>query len=293
MVIGRLATSIRQRISLACRHRELRRAGGLLRPAPWRAADGRLRGPAAARGVVAGHGGRDGDRTPASFVGSARRCRCRAGTSLGTPFDSIGSGLPGRGRTAGTCRWRCESKPASFWLSCWGWVPSQAAPGSARGRLAISDKVKPQHLTREAVLSVRRPSPHPALHGQESRSLSYAMKDRLRHLGWNGIDVVDGRLGRPAAGAVMQSDFARMVADVSLGRVGAVAAREVSRFARNSRDWQQLVEMCRVVDTLMDGAAIALAFEQVLELGPARQVLPWCWSMISSCRHARRTAVWC
>src|SRR5512135_2129099 len=34
-------------------------------------------------------------------------------------------------------------------------------------------------------------------------------------------------------------------------RIGAVAAREVSRFARNSRDWQQLVEMCRVVDTLL------------------------------------------
>lgn len=32
-----------------------------------------------------------------------------------------------------------------------------------------------------------------------------------------------------------------MVAEVCLGRVGAVAAREVSRFARNSRDWQQLI----------------------------------------------------
>jgi DNA invertase Pin-like site-specific DNA recombinase len=42
-----------------------------------------------------------------------------------------------------------------------------------------------------------------------------------------------------------------MVAEVSLGRVGAVAAREVSRFARNSRDWQQLVEVCRLVDTLL------------------------------------------
>src|SRR5262249_56522329 len=27
-------------------------------------------------------------------------------------------------------------------------------------------------------------------------------------------------------------------------KVGAVAAREVSRFARNGRDWQQLIEMC-------------------------------------------------
>jgi hypothetical protein len=42
-----------------------------------------------------------------------------------------------------------------------------------------------------------------------------------------------------------------MVAAVCLGKVGAVAAREVSRFARNSGDWQQLIEMCRVVDTVL------------------------------------------
>ncbi|MCZ4093708.1 recombinase family protein [Ensifer psoraleae] len=36
-----------------------------------------------------------------------------------------------------------------------------------------------------------------------------------------------------------------------LGKVGAVAARKVSRFARNSRDWRQLIEMCRVVDTVL------------------------------------------
>ena len=43
----------------------------------------------------------------------------------------------------------------------------------------------------------------------------------------------------------------RMVAEVCPGKVGAVCAREVSRFARNSRDWQQLIEMCRVVDTVL------------------------------------------
>jgi DNA invertase Pin-like site-specific DNA recombinase len=42
-----------------------------------------------------------------------------------------------------------------------------------------------------------------------------------------------------------------MVAEVCLGKVGAVAAREVSRFARNNRDWHQLVEMCSLVDTLL------------------------------------------
>jgi DNA invertase Pin-like site-specific DNA recombinase len=50
---------------------------------------------------------------------------------------------------------------------------------------------------------------------------------------------------------VQRAGFERMVAEVCLGKVGAVCARELSRFARNSRDWQQLIEMCRVVDTVL------------------------------------------
>ena len=65
------------------------------------------------------------------------------------------------------------------------------------------------------------------------------------------IEIVDDDLGRSAAGGVTRAGFERMVAEVCLGKVGAVAAREVSRFARNSRDWQQLIEMCRVVDTVL------------------------------------------
>ena len=63
--------------------------------------------------------------------------------------------------------------------------------------------------------------------------------------------MIDDDLGRSAAGGVQRAGFERMVAQVCLGKVGAVAAREVSRFARNSRDWQQLIEMCRVVDTVL------------------------------------------
>ena len=115
----------------------------------------------------------------------------------------------------------------------------------------MSDKITPRHLARKAVLYVRQSSPHQVMHNQESQRLQYAMKDRLGQLGWNEIDVIDDDLGRSASGTVTRSGFERMVADVCLGKVGAVAAREVSRFARNSRDWQQLVEMCRVVDTLL------------------------------------------
>jgi DNA invertase Pin-like site-specific DNA recombinase len=115
----------------------------------------------------------------------------------------------------------------------------------------MSEKVRPQHLERKAILYVRQSSPYQVLHNLESQKLQYAMEERLRHLGWRAIEVVDEDLGRSAAGLVTRSGFERMVAEVCLGKVGAVAAREVSRFARNSREWQQLVEVCRVVDTVL------------------------------------------
>src|SRR5471032_1246166 len=122
----------------------------------------------------------------------------------------------------------------------------------ARRRLImISDKVRPQHLARKAVLYVRQSSTYQVNHNLESQKLQYAMEDRLRHLGWKEIEIIDEDLGRSAAGSVARAGFERMVAEVCLGKVGAVAAREVSRFARNSRDWQQLIEMCRVVDTVL------------------------------------------
>src|ERR1700682_764568 len=115
----------------------------------------------------------------------------------------------------------------------------------------MSEKIRPHHLEKKAILYVRQSSAHQVLHNRESSTLQYAMRDRLIALGWSEIETVDDDLGRSAAGGVARAGFDRMVADVCLGKVGAVAAREVSRFARNSREWQQLVEVCRVVDTVL------------------------------------------
>ena len=115
----------------------------------------------------------------------------------------------------------------------------------------IGDKIGPHHLERKAILYVRQSSAHQVLHNRESGALQYAMRDRLTAFGFAEIEVIDDDLGRSAAGGVQRAGFERMVAEVCLGKVGAVCAREVSRFARNSRDWQQLIEMCRVVDTVL------------------------------------------
>ena len=107
----------------------------------------------------------------------------------------------------------------------------------------MSDKIKPQHLERKAILYVRQSSPYQVAHNEESRRLQYAMRSRLEDLGWREIEVVDDDLGRSARGVITRTGFERMVADVCLGKVGAVAARELSRFARNNREWQQLMEV--------------------------------------------------
>src|SRR3954451_21875811 len=114
-----------------------------------------------------------------------------------------------------------------------------------------AEKIGPQHRARKAVLYVRQSSVQQVQHNRESQALQYAMRERLAGLGFAEVEVIDEDLGCSAAGGTPRAGFERMVAEVCLGKVGAVAAREVSRFARNSRDWQQLVEMCRVVDTLL------------------------------------------
>lgn len=115
----------------------------------------------------------------------------------------------------------------------------------------MSEKITSHHLERRALLYVRQSSLHQVVHHEESRRLQYQMKQRLAEFGWHEIVILDEDLGRSASGSVERAGFERMVAEVCLGKVGAVAARDVSRFARNNREWHQLIEMCAVVDTLL------------------------------------------
>jgi len=115
----------------------------------------------------------------------------------------------------------------------------------------MSEKLTSNHLQRQAIVYVRQSSHQQLVHNTESTRLQYAMEERVRDLGWREVEIIDEDQGRSATTTSGRTGFQRMVAEVCLGKIGAVAAIEVSRFARNNRDWHQLIEMCSMVGTLL------------------------------------------
>jgi len=77
------------------------------------------------------------------------------------------------------------------------------------------------------------------------------LAEHVRALGWREVRVIDEDLGKSGATAANRAGFQRLVAEVSLGRVGAVVGLEVSRLARNNRDWYQLLDLCGLLNTLI------------------------------------------
>ena len=145
-----------------------------------------------------------------------------------------------------------------------------------------SDKIRPHHLDRKAILYVRQSSSHQVLHNRESRALQYAMRDRLTGLGWSEIAIIDDDLGRSAAGSVTRAGFERMVAEVCLGKVGAVAAREAEE--------QPVIALARRIDRLpVDEHRVdhAAHLDQLL---PITAVAGEARHLRLSCPHRQRTS---
>jgi DNA invertase Pin-like site-specific DNA recombinase len=107
-------------------------------------------------------------------------------------------------------------------------------------------------MARTALVYLRQSTGHQVIHHQESQRLQYALADKARTLGFANVEVVDDDLGVSAsAGATRRVGFERVLSQVALGAVGLVLSREVSRLLRTDKDWCQLVEVCRLFDTLI------------------------------------------
>jgi DNA invertase Pin-like site-specific DNA recombinase len=112
-------------------------------------------------------------------------------------------------------------------------------------------KIRPEHLARPAIVYVRQSTLDQVRHHQESRRRQYDLAEHARALGWREVLVIDEDLGKSGATAADRAGFQRLVTEVSLGRVGAVVSLEVSRLARNNRDWYQLLDLCGLLNTLI------------------------------------------
>jgi DNA invertase Pin-like site-specific DNA recombinase len=114
-------------------------------------------------------------------------------------------------------------------------------------------KISDGHRRRRAVVYVRQSTPTQLERNQESRARQYALRERAIELGWpaGAVVVVDEDLGRSGASSDGRLGFKELVAEVGLGQVGLVLALEVSRLARSSADWHQLLELCALTGTLI------------------------------------------
>ena len=112
-------------------------------------------------------------------------------------------------------------------------------------------KIKEGHLSRTAYVYIRQSTPYQAEHNLESQRRQYQLVDKAKALGFTDIKVIDEDLGISAGGYSDREGFKRLVAEVSLNKVGIVFGLEVSRFARNNRDWYHLLDLCALFDTLI------------------------------------------
>lgn len=135
-----------------------------------------------------------------------------------------------------------------------------------------ADKVTADHLRRSAYLYVRQSTLRQVVENTTSTDRQYALRQRAVALGWAAeqVVVIDEDLGRSGASAEGRNGFQRLVADVGMGKAGLVIGLEVSRLARNNADWQRLLEICALSETLIldeDGLYDPCSFNDRMLLG--------------------------
>jgi DNA invertase Pin-like site-specific DNA recombinase len=135
-----------------------------------------------------------------------------------------------------------------------------------------STKIKPTHLSRSAYVYVRQSTERQVQHNLESQQRQYELADLAVRQGWvrESVVIIDDDLGRSGGSTAGRVGFARLVAEVALRKAGVVFGLEVSRLARNNRDWYQLLDLCSMTETLIadaDGVYDPACFNDRLLLG--------------------------
>src|SRR5947209_3362603 len=143
---------------------------------------------------------------------------------------------------------------------------------SSLRRQPMNQKISELHRSKPAYIYLRQSTPGQVFHHHESTERQYALRELALELGWSktAIRTLDRDLGKTGTEMTKREDFKTLVADVSMGQVGAVFALEVSRLARSNLDWHRLLELCALTQTLVideDGCYDPSDFNDGLLLG--------------------------
>src|SRR4051794_6268362 len=133
-------------------------------------------------------------------------------------------------------------------------------------------KIRAEHLERQALIYVRQSTPMQVRDNIASTARQYDLARRAEQFGWpkGHIHVIDQDQGHSGASALARGGFQHLMAEVSLGRAGAVLSLEASRLARCCSDWYRLIEVCGLTDTLVideDGVYDPTQYNDRLVLG--------------------------
>ena len=133
-------------------------------------------------------------------------------------------------------------------------------------------KVRREHLNRMAIVYIRQSTLAQVRFHRESTERQYALQEKALNLGWDPdrIQVIDEDLGISGSGRSQYLGFQHLVAQVSLGEVGAIFGLEISRLARSSADLLRLLELCALFNTIVvdeDGIYDLSDFNDRLILG--------------------------
>jgi DNA invertase Pin-like site-specific DNA recombinase len=119
--------------------------------------------------------------------------------------------------------------------------------------MEYGQKITAMQLKRKAALYLRQSTMKQVFENSESTIRQYALREKLVQFGWQPDDimVIDCDLGQSGSGSSDRSGFKKLVADVSNNEVGAIACLETSRLARNSQEWNRLMEICSITQTVL------------------------------------------
>jgi DNA invertase Pin-like site-specific DNA recombinase len=136
----------------------------------------------------------------------------------------------------------------------------------------MNTKVRPEHLNRTAIVYIRQSTLAQVRYHKESTERQYALQQKALNLGWDKeqVQIIDEDLGISGSGRSERQGFRNLVAQVSLGQVGAIFGLEISRLARSSADLLRLLELCALFNTIVvdeDGVYDLCDFNDRLILG--------------------------